>query len=249
MSSATPSLASLLSQATLADHEEYLRAANAALKTSKHDLRAQHTRVVALLKLDRYEDAVRAVEEGGDALKNAAGLEYSYGLYKTGKLTDAITTARDLEGRGARFVEAQALYRGEEFQDAQRVYQQLAQEKVGSEEGDLRINMKAVEAQLLWQGTSPSAEELQIDKVERKDLEAFETAFNSACVCVARTDLRQAEVLLKRAKELCKHLDDLSVEERKAELIPIAVQQLYVFIRLGKNQEAQDVAAEIGISE
>lgn len=248
MSSGTPSLTTLLSQATLNDHEKILSAANAALRKSKQDSEAQHVRVVALLKLDRYEDAVRAVEAGGDSLKTAAGLEYSYALYKTGKLADARSVAKKLEGRGARFVEAQALYRGEEFEDVRRIYQDLTPEKAPSEEMDLRINMKAVEAQLLWQGTAPIVEELQVKKVERADLEAFETAFNAACGCIARTDLRQAEILLKRTKELCKHLEDLSEEEKKAELLPIVVQQLYVFSKLGKVQEAEETATEIVVS-
>ena len=36
-------------------------------------------------------------------------------------------------------------------------------------------------------------------KAEREDLEAFETAYNAACISIARGELGQAEVLLKRA--------------------------------------------------
>ncbi|KAL9621881.1 MAG: hypothetical protein Q9160_003702 [Pyrenula sp. 1 TL-2023] len=248
MSSGTPSLASLLSKAALTDHEEILKVANATLKKLKQDTEAQHARVVALLKLDRYEDAVRAVEEGGDNLKAAAGLEYSYALYKVGKLVEAKTVARTLKGRAARFVEAQALYREEEFENVRRIYQELLQDKAASEQADMRINMGAVEAQLLWQDTSNEVEDLRRKKVERADLDAFETAFNAACGCIAKADLRQAEVLLKRAKELCKHSEDLSNLEKEAELLPITVQQLYVLLKLGKIKEAEDIASEIEVT-
>lgn len=248
MSSGTPSLANLLSKSTLTDHEEILRAANATHKKSKQDPEAQHARVVALLKLDRYEDAVRAVEEGGDALKAAAGLEYSYALYKDGKLAQAKAVARTLEGRAARFVEAQALYREEDFENVRRIYQELMQEKNAGEQADMRINIGAVEAQLLWQDTTNEIEDLRRKKVERADLDAFETAFNAACGCIAKADMRQAEVLLKRAKELCKHSEDLSDQEKAAELLPIAVQQLYVLLKLGKIKEAEDTASEIEVT-
>ena len=37
-------------------------------------------------------------------------------------------------------------------------------------------------------------------KPGREDVEAFETAYNAACGSIARGELRQGEVLLKRAK-------------------------------------------------
>lgn len=51
-------------------------------------------------------------------------------------------------------------------------------------------------------------------KAGREDLEAFETAYNAACASIARGELGQGEVLLKRAKG-----ESLSVSMRKIELI------------------------------
>lgn len=107
---AVQSLSSLLQKATIDDHEEVLKTCNAALKKSKHDTQAQHVKVVALLKLDRYDDALRVIEEAGDALKERAALEYAYALYKCGKLSEAVdVAARSDAGRGAKHVEAQAV--------------------------------------------------------------------------------------------------------------------------------------------
>lgn len=104
------SLAALLQRATIDDHEEVLKSCNAALKKSKTDIHAQHVKAVALLKLDRYEDCLRIIEEGGDALKQRASLEYAYALYKVGKLSEALDVAAKLcTGRGAKHVEAQAV--------------------------------------------------------------------------------------------------------------------------------------------
>lgn len=110
MVSRAPSLDALLERTSLEDHEEVLQACNAVLKHSKKDVTAQHVKAVALLKLDKYDDALRVLEEGGATLKNGAQLETAYALYKTGKLDEAKIVAQSITNdRGARHVEAQAV--------------------------------------------------------------------------------------------------------------------------------------------
>lgn len=110
MASATPSLSSLLARISLDDHGEVLKAANGALKKSKGDLEAQHVKAVALIKLDRFEDALRVFEEGGDRLKERARLPHAYALYKAGILEEAESIAGSVVGdRGLSHVEAQTV--------------------------------------------------------------------------------------------------------------------------------------------
>ena len=49
--------------------------------------------------------------------------------------------------------------------------------------------------------------------------------------------------------DLCNSVDELSEQEKTAELLPIGVQQLYVLCRLGKVEEAEKLASEIAIPE
>lgn len=235
-------LASLLKQTHIHDDEEVLRAANAALGQAKDDLNAQHVKVVALLKLDRFEDALRALGEGGDSLKERASLEHAYVLYKCGELAAAAALAQNGSQRGLQHVEAQARYRKEEFERAAELYQQLATQPGEDAEADLRINSGAVDAQLEWAGRSHL---VQKGRQGRHDLEAFETVYNTACGSIARSELAQGEVLLRRAVDLCSSLDDLSEEEKQAELLPIKVQQIYVLARLGRIEEATELAQSI----
>lgn len=80
------------------------------LKKSKADILTQHVKVVALLKLDRYDDAARFFEEAGNGLKSQASLEYAYTLYKTGKLQEAAEQAAGIDGhRAAKHVQAQSV--------------------------------------------------------------------------------------------------------------------------------------------
>ena len=106
---ATATLANLLRQGSIDDHEELLKAAEATLKTSKSDLEAQHVKVVALLKLDRYEEALKALESGGNALRGKAQLEHAYALYKTGRNEEAAKLAQKSNDRGSKHVEAQSV--------------------------------------------------------------------------------------------------------------------------------------------
>ena len=109
MATTAKSLSGLLQRSGIDDHEEILQACNASLKQSKNDLEAQHAKLVALIKLDRYDDALRVLEHGGDRLKQKAGIENAYALYEIGELAQAKEIAQTLASRGARHVEAQAV--------------------------------------------------------------------------------------------------------------------------------------------
>ena len=111
MAAILKNLSALLKQGSIDDHEEVLNACNAALKTSKNNAELLHVKLVALLKLDRYNDALRILEEGGNKLKETVKVERAYALYKIGKLEEAKAIAQEVtEGRGARHIEAQAVW-------------------------------------------------------------------------------------------------------------------------------------------
>ncbi|KAF6234592.1 hypothetical protein HO173_007218 [Letharia columbiana] len=249
MATAANTLSALLQRTSIDDHEEVLKACNASLKHSKGDLELQHVKFVALVKLDRYNDALRVLEEGGDRLKQRVPTERAYALYKIGDFEEAkIAAKRISEERGARHVEAQASYRSEDFANAAALYRNLAGSQTAneSEENDLRINSGATDAQLEW---TRRGDLVQKKKLGREDLEAFETAYNAACGSIARGELGQGEMLLKRARDLCNALDDLTDQEKIAELLPISVQQLYVVSMLGKTEEAETLASGIALEE
>ncbi|KAI1750060.1 hypothetical protein F4782DRAFT_258953 [Xylaria castorea] len=258
MSSPAAALTSLLRAATIQDHDEVLKLANAAIKASKSDIDAHHTRVVALLKLDRFDDALRAIAEGGDALEARCLLEKAYALYKTGHIQDARdatekASSAEAASRPFRHLRAQIAYRAESFPDAASVYRDLASDQANlhGDVSDIRINLLATNAQLEWAGIDHRVDDGERQS-SRADLESFETAYNAACVHIARAELAKASVLLKRARDLCEASEDLSPEEKKAELLPIMVQHVYVLAQLGKDSEAaalQKLVAQSDIPE
>ncbi|KAF2191530.1 hypothetical protein K469DRAFT_746844 [Zopfia rhizophila CBS 207.26] len=238
MAASAKSLAALLAQTSLDDHEEILKAANATIKKSKTDLDAHHAKAVALLKLDRYDDVVKIIEDT-PKLKERAWFEYAYALYRSGRPAEAVEVAEaHNEGRGMKHVLAQAAYRTENFEQAVNAYKELSAQVVQDEEYDIRINSGAVDAQLQWSGLGHLA---QKKKPGRDDLEVFETAYNAACGSISRGELAQGEIFLKRAKDLCNALSDLTEAEKQAEILPITVQQIYVLTQLGRIDEAEQL--------
>ena len=236
-------LTTLLRNTHITSHDEVLKAANNALKKSKSDTTAQHARIVALLKLDRFDDAVRAFDES-PALKDEAKLEYAYALYKAGRLEEAAKAAGKGDARGLKHVLAQTTYRLERFDSARDLYEELGDgsAQAEGEANDLRINGAAVDAQLEWAGRGHLVTKKQ---PSREDLEAFESAYNAACGAIARGELGKGEVLLRRARDLCLASEELSEDEKKAELVPIVAQMVYVLLRLGRTEDAKKVGEEL----
>lgn len=183
------------------DHEEVLRQADHVFHQAPGDLRAQHTKLVALLKLDRYQEALSVLEEAGESLKQELPLIHAYSLYKSGRLEESKQVASNEKdsSRGLRHVEAQVAYRMEDFARAMDLYGGMSANDVAfeGESSDVRINTSAVNAQLRWGGSGSTDDAI---KSTNQDLEHFDLAFNAACAQIAQGNLKQAEFLLNRAK-------------------------------------------------
>ena len=231
-------LTALLRTSTIDDHEEILKAANAAIKANKSDTLAQHTRVIALLKLDRFDDAYRAISEGGVKLESSCALEKAYALYKLGRLEEATEglASVGIQSRSFSHVAAQVAYRAEKFDEAQNIYYRLAAADSDGEMNDLTINMKAVQAQAELKGVS-----LSYEPDPEKAPETFELCYNSACVHIGRGSLEMASRFLQRALTLCDASDELTEEDKEEERKPILAQQAFVAAKAGDCDYAREV--------
>ncbi|KAL6900276.1 signal recognition particle subunit [Trichoderma evansii] len=236
-------LSALLRAAYIDDHEQILNAANAAIKADKSDYVAQHTKVVALLKLDRFDDVLRMISGGGIKLQAICVLEQAYALYKTGKLTEAhdLLETRGLEKRSLQHVAAQVAYRAERFHNAETIYRHLLDNEPEDEESDLKINITAAVAQTQWSGISSSS-----PTVAAETLDTFELCYNMACGELARGNTSAALTLLQRASMLCDNSDELTDEEKKIELRSIRAQQAYLFAKIAKPSSALEVYEMLG---
>lgn len=95
-------------------------------------------------------------------------------------------------------------YRLENFEEAANICKALAdgQYEAPNEDGDLRVNTAATDAQLVWSGKRDIVGD---KKTPREDLDIFEGTFNAACFSIAKGEYGPAAVLLNRAKRRKPH--------------------------------------------
>ncbi|QUC19501.1 uncharacterized protein UV8b_03742 [Ustilaginoidea virens] len=236
-------LAALLRAASIDDHEEILSAANIAIRANPNNETAHHTRVTALLKLDRFAEALRAISDGDLKLGTSCVLERTYALYKLGKLEEAASVlgSSGLLNRGLTHVAAQVAYRAEKFDKAQSIYHQLMAGDA-AENHDVRINIKASQAQAEWKTLSGSSN-FEPEKMP----DTFELCYNAACASIARASLGTASRLLHRALALCDASDELTRTEKEDERKPILAQQAFVLAKLGRMDRATETLSSFDL--
>lgn len=235
-------MSSLLGRATLDDHDALLKASEKALQVSSSDFQAQQTKAVALLKLERYSDALTYFQSS-QTLQKAIPEAYAYCLYRNGKFEEAVTVASSAgDSRGAQHLILQAAYRAEDWEAANQAHAVLARTNVSKEEFDLHVNKLALDAEGLWLERLSAA---AVPRTTTDDLAAFDTAYNSACISIAKGQLKEADMLLKRAINLCEHSEDLDEDTKTQELIPMKAQRIFVLQRLGDKDEALSLAQDL----
>lgn len=172
-------------------------------------------------------------------------LEKAYALYKTSELDAAATVLRaaGLGERSFQHVAAQVAYRAERFDEAASIYRRLLDAEPGEEVNDMTINLRAALAQSEWQGFPSSSRPAVTDS------DGFELCYNAACTFIARGSLEDALNLLQRALRLCDASEDLTEEDKQAEMRPILAQQAFVYAKMGKLKESLDLYKSLDSTE
>jgi hypothetical protein len=70
-----------------------------------------------------------------------------------------------------------------------------------------------------------------------------------ACFCLGGSYGSEKLLTVVPLLDLCNALEELSDDEKTAEILPITVQQIYVLAKLGKIQEAKKLSSEISIEK
>lgn len=237
-------LSALLKKSTLDDHESILNASEDILKEQQSHQEAQLVKAIALSKLERYDEALKHFQTY-DNLQTQLPEAYAYCLYKLGQFEEAVQVAlAPKNSRGAQHVALQAAYRAEDWPTAIQAYTALTRnsDDNSTESFELRVNKLALDAEGLWLlELAPS----NVGRPTTDDLASFETAYNAACMSIARGHLGEADMLLKRAINLCEHNEDLVEADRIQEVIPLKAQRVFVLQQLGKVEEAQALDKDV----
>ncbi|RUO96585.1 hypothetical protein BC936DRAFT_141795, partial [Jimgerdemannia flammicorona] len=227
------------------EYDKAIKLCDKILQLKPDDRDALHCKVITLIRLEKYQDALNVCSK-----KLAAGdlaFEQAYCFYRTNRLPKALEVIRTTQQEGSvdsrtlRHLEAQVNYRLEDYPACLAVYHGLLQDMSPSndEYNDVLANYNAVKSALLFSGA-----ELDAKYVPKDNTNTYELAYNSACAHVAQGDLAGAERLLETAKKLCRSSlsdEDYSDEEIERELAVIVVQLAYVYQLRGMVAEAAEL--------
>lgn len=112
-------------------HKKALKISESILEASPGDADATRCKVVALLELARYADAVACVSAAEPSLRADLAFEHAYALYKSHHLSDALALLEATSGGddGPSFpatqLKAQLLYRDGRARESAEIYEKL----------------------------------------------------------------------------------------------------------------------------
>ncbi|TKY59853.1 Signal recognition particle subunit SRP72 [Spatholobus suberectus] len=205
------------------------------LAIAPDDEDALRCKVVALIKADRVEDALSAIQSSRKQLDDFHFLK-AYCLYRQNKLDEALESLKRQERNNeTMLLESQILYRLGKMDACLDIYQKLQNSKIDNVE----INSVAA---LVMAGRSSEVQGM-LDSLRVKPTSSFELAYNTACSLIARKKYTDAEQLLLSGRRIGQEIlmeDNLADDEIETELSPIAVLLAYVQQLLGRKQEAME---------
>jgi signal recognition particle subunit SRP72 len=251
MSSRKVNLSDLLGQLNIhsseESHEKVLELAKQVLDLSPADNSARHSKLVALIKLDRFQEALKFLKSDA-SLPGIFPLEHCYVLYKLDRLDELVTVTGTLSEvhRGIAHALAQAYYKDEQLESAQEIYEtHLTGIRAVEEHSDITVNQAAVNSLQFLNGDSSA---FKADWTS--DTDSYDQLFNKATGLIGQGKYSQALEFLRDAKLACENASFLTTPQEVAdELAPILVQAAYANQRLGNNDEAISILKSIGLPE
>ncbi|KAK9480569.1 hypothetical protein V1514DRAFT_324812 [Lipomyces japonicus] len=226
------------------EHDHVLDFSNKLLRQDPSDKAALRSKAIALIKLDRYSEALDII----DNEPSGYAFERAYCNYRLGKLGIAqdivkatlATEKGPFEIRALLHLEAQVQYKLENFEEAKKSYDSLSKYKyiIDGEQHDLLVNSIAIAAQQKWWGKVSS-------EADFGTVVSHEHAFNLASLKIGEKNYSDALGLLQKAKALVQSLDGLSEEDLTEELASILIQAAYVHSLLGQADEAAAILLDL----
>ncbi|KAI8051283.1 hypothetical protein BDF22DRAFT_692999 [Syncephalis plumigaleata] len=233
------------------DYSRVLECCDQLLKLDSQDTDALRAKLVTLIRLDRYHEALKFLDIGmPPAMARERVFERAYCLYRLERLADVealfktvdVTTSLQLT-----HLKAQVAYKMEDFPAAIKLYTILVDntEKDNPNYSDLIANLIAAKAAASVSGTKLNQKQLQ---VKPNELETYDQLYNAATLSIANGHLVAAETLLRKASEVCRNSlleQEYTEEEIQEELVTIMAQLAYVDQLIGKSSEAHTIQQKI----
>jgi len=239
------------------EYEKAVKVCNKILNSSPKDETAFHCKMVNLLQLGKFRDALQQMDQQS-ALTDMVDLtfEKAYCLYKENRYTEALTVLEG--GRSSnqlkhKELKAQIFYRMERYKECMSVYRDIIKNtSVGEDDFEFErmTNLAAVVVHLNAQGDTSQA--IPESSAEEGRDESYEMIYNKACCLLANGEFERAEDLLKEAEKTCLDFldrergpeEEIDQEEVDQETGIIRAQRAYAIQKQGtveREREAQSI--------
>ncbi|KAH9401230.1 Signal recognition particle core component [Tyrophagus putrescentiae] len=210
------------------DFEKALKTANKILDLNKENQKAFHCKVVCLIQLNKFEEALSLLNGSSEEVQLALNFEKAYCEYRLNQVNEALETLK-LSDANADFardeLKIQALYRIEDYE----------QNSGDDYEDERYVNLTAVLAGLSLEKAG------DVDDADFLDLSenTYEIVYNKACILIGKGQYEAAVRKLEQAEESCRKFleeDGANEEEIEAELAIIKAQIVFCQQKLGKSE-------------
>ncbi|KAI9024759.1 hypothetical protein DFJ74DRAFT_666201 [Hyaloraphidium curvatum] len=252
----------LLRAAQADDGDRVVRTADKILKVAPGDADALAAKLVALVRADKFGDAIALLGSFPKDLRAQAAFEEAYCLYRLNKheeamaVIDASTAAGD-DGPAKLKMEqlrAQVAYKAEDYKTAMEITKGLVQQVPAhdQESSEYLTNHLAAVAGLLLAGDKAPGDALEgLRMPDRASLQlSYETAYNLGCYFAGLGDWDRAVSWLEVARSIGrKALQDEGSsdadEQLQQDLATIAIELSYVYQKQGRSAEAAELSHDI----
>lgn len=220
------------------EYERALKTCNKVLHSAPKDATAFHCKIVCLIQMTKFEEALKAVNGNPDL---SAGLyfEKAYCQYRLNVPEQALVTinsAPDLSTDGQLLeLKAQVLYRLEKYEDSYGLYRDIIKKTNDDYDLERQANLNAVAANLCE------------NIIESEDT-TYEILYNIAYQLIMNGKYNEAEKKLRQCEKLCRESledDGCTEEEMEQEVAIIKVQLAYCYQKQNRIKESQDLYVSV----
>mmetsp|Transcript_43530 Transcript_43530/g.102268 ORF Transcript_43530/g.102268 Transcript_43530/m.102268 type:complete len:680 (-) Transcript_43530:72-2111(-) len=230
------------------NHEEALPVINSILAKDEDDADAIQCKMVCLIQLKRFEEALATIRSK-PAAANQCAFEKAYVLYRLNRHADSLDVINEVHKPGStddedvriELLRAQVLYRLGRYKESGEAYADFKDED--TDPAELKVNHSAA---LCAAGEADDAEEVLATAVEELG-DTADLAYNRACAIIAKGDMDGALKALDEAEQLFLQESEehaFSEEDIQDGRIVFIVQRGFVRQRLGQTDAAQEAYEE-----
>merc|ERR1712141_703111 len=168
------------------DFDKALKICNKILNVAPHDETAFHCKMVSLMQIGKFEDALKQIKDNHTFAGLDLRFEHAYCLYRLNKLVESLEVLDQIDPKvksdKVKELKAQIHYRLEQYEESYAVYRDLLKNSSDDFEQERLTNLQA---SAVFVQNAPVADESQD--------ESYELCYNRGCQLLSRKKWQEAE--------------------------------------------------------